>query len=160
MRAIFDLPQVSGRAGIPAARCGPSLLCTVWKSRAQSHHSAEPEHMSRVVGTEEVSPSTSGQGEQLPALPSHTTGQAGPHPAVRRVTPLPHCTEAGGSKNAPPMVVSPLVEFHCRLHPLPTRSSSARRLIGWRIATHETRFPTTPSHRSGLRPSRNYYALC
>src|ERR1035438_5117986 len=38
------------------------------------------------------------------------------------------------------MVVSPLVEFHCRLHPLPTRSSSTRRLIGWRMATHETRF--------------------
>jgi hypothetical protein len=53
------------------------------------------------------------------------------------------------------MVVSPLVEFHCRLHPLPTRSSSARRLIGWRIATHETRFCTAPSHRSGLRSSRN-----
>jgi hypothetical protein len=49
------------------------------------------------------------------------------------------------------MVVSPLVEFHCRLHPLPTRSSPARRLIGWRVATHETRFSTTPSHRSGLR---------
>ena len=38
------------------------------------------------------------------------------------------------------MVISPLVEFRCRLHPLPTRSSSTRRLIGWRIATHETRF--------------------
>jgi len=74
--------------------------------------------------------------------------------------PCQQCTEAGGSENAPPMVVSPLVEFHCRLHPLPTRSSSARKLIGWRMATHETRFPTAPSHRSGLRPSRNYYALC
>jgi hypothetical protein len=50
------------------------------------------------------------------------------------------------------MAVSPLVEFHCRLHPLPTRSSSTQRLIGWRMATHETRFPTAPSHRSGLRP--------
>ena len=55
------------------------------------------------------------------------------------MNPLPHSTEAGGSKNAPPMVDSPLVEFHCRLHPLPTRSSSARRLMGWRIATHQTR---------------------
>ena len=61
-------------------------------------------------------------------------------------------------KNAPPMVVSPLVEFHCRLHPLPTRSSSARGLIGWRMATHETRFPTDsfPS----FRPSSLAELLC
>jgi hypothetical protein len=68
---------------------------------------------------------------------------------------LPYRTGAGGAKNAPPMVVSPLVEFPCRLHPLLTRSSPARRLIGWRMATHETRFSNTPSHRSGLRSPRN-----
>jgi hypothetical protein len=58
------------------------------------------------------------------------------------------------------MVGSPLVGFHCRLHPLPTRSSSTRRLIGWRIATHETRFSTSPSHRSGLRPSFPVERIC
>jgi len=80
---------------------------------------------------------------------------------IRRFDELVPCRTAQRpevQRNAPPMVVSPLVEFHCRLHPLPTRSSSTRGLIGWRIATHETRFSTTPSHRSGLRPFRNYYA--
>ena len=42
---------------------------------------------------------------------------------------LPYRTGAGGSKNAPPMVVSPLVEFPCRLHPLLTRSSPARAYV-------------------------------
>ena len=82
---------------------------------------------------------------------------------IRRFDELLPCRTAQrleGQRTAPPMVVAPLDEFQCRLHPLPTRSSSTRRLIGWRTATHETPFPTTPSHRSGLRSSRNYYALC
>jgi hypothetical protein len=57
-------------------------------------------------------------------------------------------------------MVSPLGFFHCRLHPLPTQPSSTRRLIGWRMATHETRFPTVPAHRSGLRSMRNHHASC
>lgn len=106
---------------------------------------------SRAPGRKRVRcPRRIGMGERITSPPLRHHRISGSR--IRRIDELIPCgTEAGRSKNTPPTVVSQVVEFHCRLHPHPSRASSTRRLIGWCLATHETRFPATPF--TSFRPS-------
>src|SRR5271166_5888757 len=97
-----------------------------------------------------------GIGGRSPALPSHTTGHAGPHPAADRLVP-PVSRWAGRSRLGNPVRVSllGLASFAAS----PRRADSRPAAAGWRVQyPHRDPSTTGPSYRSGLRRSRDYYA--